>query len=138
MSPARNYHTVTVPHPAPLVQRSSSHGHVRVHVHGTVRLSTVRLLAAPRPAQELPAYPEHLAAEVVVLRRRRRAVVARRLRLDVHLRLAGGLRGRGRRVRTARRLPIRLRQLLYGLDPVSAATDQRNLQHCSENTTRIK
>lgn len=138
MSPTRNYHTVTVPRPAPLVHRSSSHGHVRVHVHPTVRLSTVRLLAAPRPAQELPAYPEHLAAEVVRLRRRRRAVVARRLRFGVYLRLAGGLRGHGRRVRPARRLPISLRQLLRGLDPVSAATDERNLQNCSENTTRIK
>lgn len=136
MSPTRNYHTVTVPRPAPLVHRSSSHGHVRVHVHATVRLSTVSLLAAPRPAQELPAYPEHLAAEVVRLRRR--AVVARRLRFGVYLRLAGGLRGRGRRVRPARRLPISLRQLLRGLYPVSAATDERNLQNCSENTTRIK
>lgn len=124
MSPTRNYPTVTVPRPAPLVQRSSSHGHVRVHVHGTVPLSAVRLLAAPRPAQPLPAYPEHPAAEVV-RRCRRCTLVARRLRLDVHLRLAGGLRGRGRRVRTARRLPIGLRQLQSGLHPVSAGTYEK-------------
>lgn len=123
MSSTRNYPTVTVPRPAPPVQRSSSHGHVRVHVHvhGTVRLSAVRLLAAPRPAQPLPAYPEDPAAEVV----RRCTLVTRRLRLDVHLRLAGGLRGRGRRVRPARRLPICLRQLQSRLDPVSAATYER-------------